>query len=202
MIVILLAVAGFAVSAAAGLWGGRALCAGVIPLADGPAPGDAHARFVVVVGAMVGGIAASRGLGPAPLTLLALVCGLLAAIWYCDIVRGIVPDVFTLVPLAALGVAALAAHRPEVLAAAAVPAIPFLIMAALTRGRGLGWGDVKLAALGGALVGMQSAVLLYGCASLAAIVVSRLRGRRMQPIAFGPYLVVAIVVPLALAAGA
>ena len=63
--------------------------------------------------------------------------------------RGVVPDVFTLVPLSAVAVAALAAHRPEVVLAALVPAIPFIVIASLTRGRGLGWGDAKLAALGG-----------------------------------------------------
>lgn len=201
MIVVVLALTGFALTAALGLWGARVLCDGIAPLADGPPAGNAHARIVVAVAALLGAAAAARGLGAAPLALFALVCGLLAAIWYADIMRGIVPDIFTVVPLGALGVAALAAHRPEVIAAAIVPAIPFVVMAALTRGRGLGWGDAKLAALGGALVGMQPAVLLFGCASLAAIVVSRVRGRRARPIAFAPYLVIAIMIPLALKAG-
>jgi len=201
MIVVLLALAGFAGSTAAGIWASRALCAGISPLADGPAPGDAHERWVILAGALLGALAAGHGLGLAPLALFAVVCGLLAAIWYADITRGIVPDVFTLVPLGAIAVAALAAHRPDVLLAAAIPTVPFVVLAALTHGRGLGWGDAKLAALGGALVGMQTAVLLFGCASLAAIVVSRVRGRRLQPIAFAPYLVVAIALPLGLQAG-
>lgn len=201
MIVVLLALAGFAGCAALGVWGSRLLCSGVAPLADGPPPGDAHERVVIAAAALLGAVAASRGLGAAPLALFAIVCGLLAAIWYADITRGIVPDVFTLVPLGAVAVAALAAHRPDVILAAAIPTVPFVVLAALTHGRGLGWGDAKLAALGGALVGMQTAVLLFGCASLAAIVVSRLHGRRLQPIAFAPYLVVAIALPLALQAG-
>jgi prepilin signal peptidase PulO-like enzyme (type II secretory pathway) len=83
-----------------------------------------------------------------------------------------------------------------VLLASAVPAIPFAVMAWRTKGLGLGWGDVKLVALGGALLGMQTAILAFALAAIAAIVVARVQRRTSEPLAFGPYLVAAIAVPL------
>jgi hypothetical protein len=51
--------------------------------------------------------------------------------------------------------------------------VPFAGLALFTRGHGMGWGDVKLAALG------------------------RTAGRARQPIAFGPYLAASIGAALA-----
>jgi prepilin signal peptidase PulO-like enzyme (type II secretory pathway) len=201
VIVVLLSMLGFAASAALGLLAARALCAGIASFPDGPQPGNPRTAAVVLVTALLGAVAASRGLGPAPLAIFAVVCGVLAAIWYADIVRGIVPDLFTLAPLGAIAVAAVLAHRFDIVLSTLIPTIPFVVLAALTRGRGLGWGDVKLAALGGALLGMQNAVLAFALASLAAVVITRVRSGHSGPIAFAPYLVVAIAVPLALQAG-
>lgn len=197
MTAILLAMAAFAAASALGCYAGRLMCIDAPVLADGPAPGDPRVPYVVAVASILGACAASRGMAPAPLGTFALLAGLLAAIWYADVARGIVPDAFTLLPLAAIGVAATLAHRPEILLAAVVTAIPFALLAALTGGRGLGWGDVKLGALGGALLGMQGAVLAFAAASLAAIIVARFRAEGGRPIAFGPYMVLAIVLPLA-----
>jgi prepilin signal peptidase PulO-like enzyme (type II secretory pathway) len=61
----------------------------------------------------------------------------------------------------------------------------------------LGWGDVKLAALGGAVLGAQVSVLVFAVASLAAVIVSRFRGvDKNEPIAFAPYLAAAIGVAI------
>jgi prepilin signal peptidase PulO-like enzyme (type II secretory pathway) len=91
--------------------------------------------------------------------------------------------------------------RWYVLLAAIVPAIPFAIMAWRTKGLGLGWGDVKLVALGGALLGMQTAILAFALAAVAAILIARIQRRTSEPLAFGPYLVTAIALPLAMVAG-
>jgi prepilin signal peptidase PulO-like enzyme (type II secretory pathway) len=56
----------------------------------------------------------------------------------------------------------------------------------------MGWGDVKLAALGGALVGMAGITLAAGAASLIVVLLSVARRRPRQPIAFGPYLAASI----------
>jgi prepilin signal peptidase PulO-like enzyme (type II secretory pathway) len=127
--------------------------------------------------------------------------GVLTAIWCVDVTRGIVPDALTLVPLAALVLAGLLTGRWYVLAAAAVPAIPFAYMAWRTKGMGIGWGDVKLVALGGALLGMQTAILAFALATAGAIVIAHLRRQSSEPIAFAPYLVAAIALPLTIAAG-
>jgi leader peptidase (prepilin peptidase)/N-methyltransferase len=183
-----------------GVYAARLVCAGIEPLADGPPSGNPHVPYVIGVCALLGGVAAARGLPPLMLAIFCLVCAVLTAIWYADIVCGIVPDLFSLLPLATIALAASLAGHWDVLISAGIPMIPFAVVAALTRGRGMGWGDTKLAGLGGALLGMQDAVLSFGVAYLIAIVISRFRADRTRPIAFAPYLVVGIAVPLALQA--
>jgi hypothetical protein len=43
---------------------------------------------------------------------------------------------------------------------------------------------------------MQTAILAFALAAIAAIVVARVQRRTSEPLAFGPYLVAAIAVPL------
>jgi leader peptidase (prepilin peptidase)/N-methyltransferase len=200
MLIVLLSMALFAASAALGSYASRLVCAGIEPFPDGPPSGNPRVPYVIAGCAVLGAVAAARGLPPMLLLIFCLVSGVLAAIWYADIVCGIVPDVFSLLPLVTIGIAAGFAGRWDVLLSAGIPMIPFVIVAAMTRGRGMGWGDTKLAGLGGALIGMQNAVLAFGIASVVAIVISRFRADRSRPIAFGPYLVVGIAVPLALQA--
>jgi leader peptidase (prepilin peptidase) / N-methyltransferase len=200
MLFVLLSMASFGVLSALGVYAARLVCAGIEPVADGPPSGNPQVPYVIGVCSLLGGVAAARGLPPLMLAIFCLVCGVLTAIWYADIVSGIVPDLFSLLPLGTIALAAGLAGRWDVIISAGIPMIPFAIVAALTRGRGMGWGDTKLAGLGGALLGMQGAVLSFGVASIVAIVISRFRSDRARPIAFAPYLVVGIVVPLALQA--
>jgi len=61
----------------------------------------------------------------------------------------------------------------------------------------MGWGDVKLAALGGAVLGVQTAILAAAGACLIATFVNVLQKRdKAQPIAFAPYLSSAIALGL------
>jgi prepilin signal peptidase PulO-like enzyme (type II secretory pathway) len=62
----------------------------------------------------------------------------------------------------------------------------------------MGWGDAKLVALGGAVLGAQASLAAFALSCFAAGVVSRFNGRRGMPIAFAPYLVIAVVGALAL----
>ena len=123
------------------------------------------------------------------LALAMLVCAPLIACWYSDVSRGIVPDVFTLLPLAALIVVALVLHTWEPIVAALVVAFPFALAASLSHGLGMGWGDVKLVALGGAVLGIEDAVLACMVACGLAILIAWLRGKGRDPVAFAPYLV-------------
>lgn len=66
----------------------------------------------------------------------------------------------------------------------------FLALWALTRGAGLGMGDVKLMAAAGLLLGWPRTVLamLLGCILGSVIHLIRMRGGEGKRLAFGPYL--------------
>jgi prepilin signal peptidase PulO-like enzyme (type II secretory pathway) len=108
-----------------------------------------------------------------------------------------IPDLFSLGALAVVVAASAFAHDWTPLLGALFVFVPFAAMAWLSKGRGMGWGDVKLAALGGALVGMFGITLAVVLASVAAYVVGRTGGRARRPIAFGPYLAASIGAALA-----
>ncbi len=200
LLAVLLGIVAFGAAAALGLYAATLICSTIESLPDGPPSGNPRVPYVIAASSLLGAVASARGMPLMMIAIFCLVCAILSAIWYADIVRGIVPDVFTLLPLAAIGIAAGMSGRWEVLVSALIPMIPFAITAWFTKGHGMGWGDVKLAGLGGALLGMQNAVLAFALASVVAIIVSRFRADRARPIAFGPYLVAGIAVPLALQA--
>jgi prepilin signal peptidase PulO-like enzyme (type II secretory pathway) len=194
MIVTALAFAAFAYAgslAAATYW------SSLEALEGAPVPQTPPIQLLIAGAAAIGAMCALRGAPGQALAIVAAMIAVLTAIWCVDVTRGIVPDMLTLVPLAALLIAGLLTGRWYVVLAAAVPAIPFAVMAWRTKGMGLGWGDVKLVALGGALLGMQTAILAFAVAAIGAIIVARVRRRTTEPIAFAPYLVTAIALPLA-----
>lgn len=163
---------------------------------DGPAPAQPPVLWLIGAAALIGGFVTLRA--PGDLVLLAALCGILAAICCTDIRYGIVPDVFTLLPLTALLAYAVVTRQWQIPISAAVPFIPFAIVAAISHGRGIGWGDVKLAALGGAVLGAPSATIAFTLSCFAAVAIAHLRGRRADPIAFAPYLAGAIAAALPL----
>ncbi len=176
---------------------GEAICKRVTPFEDGPAPGKPPAIALLVGSTLLGGILASRGLDLPGLAISALLCVALVAAWYCDVRCGIVPDTFTLLPLAIVLAVAAFSREWSALVSAAVVFAPFACAALLSRGRGMGWGDVKLAALGGAVLGVQTAILAAAAACIIATTVSALQKRgKSQPIAFAPYLSGAIALGL------
>jgi len=136
----------------------------------------------LVAGSLLGVLA-----GVAPLTL-AKVAGYLQS----DVlVRSPHWDVLALV--IGLGVAA---HDLAPAIGAVVVFVPFAAAALATRGRGMGWGDVKLAALGGALLGVAGATLAFLVAALTAYAIARTTGGLRRTIAFGPYLAASIAATL------
>ncbi|HEY0381268.1 MAG TPA: prepilin peptidase [Candidatus Elarobacter sp.] len=198
MIIILLAMVAFAGASALGLAAARSVCGTIAESpAGGPPPGVVPQRLLVIGAAVMGAAIAFRGLPLPALAIAWLACGLLTAIWASDVVRGIIPDMFTIVPLGAILLAAALAGHYEVLIAAVVPAVPFAFLAWRSGGLGLGWGDVKLAMLGGPLIGMQHALMAFAIGCLAAVVVARIRKVSHQPVAFAPYLASSIALPLA-----
>ena len=159
---------------------------------DGPPPGEPRIPILLAAAALVGAAIAGHATSPVQILTAAVLCVALTAIWCTDVRYGIVPDVFTLIPLAGVFLVAAVRHEWIVFASAGVPFIAFAIAASLSHGRGMGWGDVKLATLGGAVLGLEASLVAFSLSCLAAAVWAYARGKRDIPIAFAPYLIVAI----------
>ncbi len=187
----------FAAAALLGILAAEHICSRVVAFADGPPPGTPRPILIIGVMAAVGACVAVHGFAPSILIIGAVAAFALSGCWYCDVARGIVPDFFTLFPLGCLGLFAALQGEWKIVISALVPFVPFALAAAFSRGRGMGWGDAKLVALGGAVLGVQTSLLAFAGSCLVAGVVSRVSGRRGTPIAFAPYLVVAVAAALA-----
>ena len=190
----------FACLGAAGLVAATLLTSGVQPFEDGPRPGRPPSLLLLAGAGAIGIVLATHGLTPFDLAVAGLATGVLVACWSTDVIAGIIPDVLTLVPLGALIALQLAHGSFVILLSVLVPALPFAAGAILSKGRGIGWGDVKLAALGGALIGMTDAVVALGFASLVCGVAARYVLKRREAVAFAPFLCAAIGISLAVRA--
>lgn len=184
---LLFGAAGFAGRIVAEWWYGS-----VEPAPDGPPPLAVPGWMFVVVPACIGSAVGIHGAEPARMAILVLAVLALSVCAATDARTGMLPDLFTLGPLAALLALALP-HRDWLpLAGALFAFVPFAALAAASRGRGMGWGDVKLAAFGGALVGMSGMTIAVALAAGAAYALGRRRGQPQHLLAFGPYLTLAI----------
>ncbi|HTJ26151.1 MAG TPA: prepilin peptidase [Candidatus Limnocylindria bacterium] len=182
----------FAMLAWAGSRLADALSKNFTPHADGPSPVAFPRWPFAAVGALLGLTASLRDATPVHLTMEGVVLFALAACTACDLRVGMLPDVCTLGPLVLLlGLAALQHDWAPPLGAALI-GTPFAATALVSRGLGMGWGDVKLAALGGALLGAPNAALAFTFAAFAAYLIAWRTGGLRRPIAFGPYLAVSI----------
>lgn len=147
---------------------------------------------------------------PSPLTfvLLALSFSLLLLIALYDLEHLIIPDEFVY-PLIAVSlvVAALRVEAAgfETLLAGPLLALPFLLLALLSGGRAMGWGDVKLGLGVGLLLGIPGSVVAFlfsmwigGIVGAGTIALQRIGFAREGPaltmkseIPFAPFLVLA-----------
>lgn len=124
---------------------------------------------------------------------------LLIVIAFVDLDHLLVLDATTIVG-AGIGLAvALATHRLlPALEGAATGALIFGAIYALTRGAGMGLGDVKLAAMLGLFLGFPSmvsvvvAAFIIGAILAIPVLLARRRGRR-DALPFGPFLVMAAI---------
>jgi prepilin signal peptidase PulO-like enzyme (type II secretory pathway) len=190
MILIILATAAtYAAAAWLGVLLAEALYADHVPFEDGPASIKVPQWSFAAAGGLLGAVTAWHGASTAQLVTLGFVTVALVACTATDFACGLVPDVFTLLPLGALLVWFGLHGNFSPAFSALVVAVPFAAVAAFTRGLGMGWGDVKLAALGGAVLGASGAVLAFVIACAAVFVASRVLGERTRPIAFAPYIV-------------
>ena len=78
-----------------------------------------------------------------------------------------------------------------------MPPIPFAIAAFASRGRGMGWGDVKLVAFGGAVLGLETAVAAFCGACILAVLIAVWRKALKEPLPFAPYLAGSIAITMA-----
>jgi prepilin signal peptidase PulO-like enzyme (type II secretory pathway) len=180
---------------------GNAVAERLERLPGSPEPFNPPVPLLLAGCAIIGALTVPHAASIAQIAIVGIVLVALSAVWITDAKRGLVPDLFTLGPLGLLLLAALWQHQPSLLISAAIPFIPFAIAAALSKGRGMGWGDAKLVALGGAVLGAQTATLAFALACAVAVAVAYLRGRRAQPIAFAPYLAASIAITLPLGVG-
>lgn len=178
----------------------RVICADVSPADDGPPAGKPPYAVLTAASALVGAALVYTGATPLQLGVAALVLFTLVAAWCSDTQCGLVPDVFTLPPLAALLLFALAQHQWGIVLSAAVAFVPFALAAFFSHGRGMGWGDAKLVAVSGAALGLPLVVLTLAAACAAAAVVHRIARGPHAPIAFAPYIAAAtgLALPLGL----
>jgi prepilin signal peptidase PulO-like enzyme (type II secretory pathway) len=193
-----LAALAFALAGWAGTVAADALCTRRTPYADGPAPVAFVRAPFAAIGGGIGFALAAHGETPVHLAVLLVVMLGLAGCSAADLRCGALPDVLTLGPLALVVGLAAATRDGTPVAGAAFVAVPFACAAFASRGRGMGWGDVKLAALGGALLGGPGATLAFMLAALAAYIIARRTVGVRRPIAFGPYLAASIAVMLPL----
>jgi prepilin signal peptidase PulO-like enzyme (type II secretory pathway) len=168
------------------------------PFDDGPPPAEPPVQWIIAGAALVGAFAADRTGTAQNIVIQAIVICALSAIWCTDVRYGLVPDAFTLVPLAIVLGIAVFQHNPWPIASAIIAFVPFAVLAFFSKGYGMGWGDVKLAALGGAVLGGETALVAFAAGAVVAVVYAYLRGRPKRVMAFAPYLAGAIGIALPL----
>ncbi len=176
------------------------VCAGIPPADDGPPAGKAPQLLLIAAAAVLGAIMAYLGAPPLQLGVAAIVVFALVACWCSDAACGIVPDVFTLGPLAALLFFAAAQRNWWMIVSAILLIIPFGAAAIFSRGYGMGWGDVKLVALSGAVLGAPLGAFAMAIACAIAVIAHRFGKARNSPIAFAPYIaaLTGVALPLGL----
>jgi leader peptidase (prepilin peptidase) / N-methyltransferase len=140
---------------------------------------------------------------PAALALGLVFVAVLAAITLTDLERRVIPNAILLVG-SAIGIAIVAATDPASLperAIAAAGAFAFLLLVALIYPRGMGMGDVKLAAVMGLFLGASVVPALFVGIALGGIVGVTLllihgQDARKRAVPFGPFLALGGVVGL------
>ncbi len=140
---------------------------------------------------------------PAEMALGFALLATLAAITLTDLDRHVIPNAILAVS-AAVGLAIVVFMDPSSLperAAAAVGAGGFLLVAALAYPKGMGMGDVKLAAviglyLGSAVAPAMLVALAAGALVGVAMMVRDGAGARKRAVPFGPFLALGAVVGL------
>lgn len=142
-------------------------------------------------------VGAAFYLQPVLLVCMLAIVSLLLIIFYTDLFSGIIPDslVILLSVLAILRIVLLSLPLIPFLLTSVGAGLFFLGIFLLTKGRGIGFGDVKYACAMGLLVGFPYIItglyiaFLTGAAVALILVIARKKAFKSS-IAFGPFLVV------------
>lgn len=139
------------------------------------------------------------------LVFSALVLYSLVAIFFIDIDHGIIPDEI-LIFLAIIGFGYLGIFGRSMVVEHLISGLAafafFLLLFLVTRGRGIGFGDVKFAFIIGLLTGFPGVVValyvsfLTGAAISLILIIRKKKKMRGSTIAFGPFLVIGTIVSL------
>jgi leader peptidase (prepilin peptidase) / N-methyltransferase len=147
---------------------------------------------LTVIGGGVIALCALRGVSVSYGIALAFAC--LVICTASDLATGLIFDGVTVGAACGIGMCCLLAQTaPAALAGAGICIIPLLALYAVTRGRGIGLGDVKLGGIVGAGVGGIEALGAIGIAFVVGaiccvpLLVAR-RVRRGDRVAFAPFL--------------
>ena len=139
-----------------------------------------------------------------PLTLMLFVITMLVVIFITDLKYRIIPDEI-LVVLAVTFISFLAVFRGSLffphLLSGLLMAFFFLFLVIISRGKGMGLGDVKYAFIMGLILGFPKIIVAFYAAFLTGAVVSSiliLLGKKnvKSTLPFGPFLVVAALIAL------
>jgi Flp pilus assembly protein protease CpaA len=189
----------FGASAFLALQLARRLYGDVVPFADGPRPGQLRPAVPIVIAAFLGALLAGLGDDLPTLAFFDAISFALCAVVWTDVTRGIVGDWFTLPVIGlALALAALRGDIFPVSLSAAFVTAPFAIAALTSRGRGFGWGDVKLVALGALVLDLQTSIIMFALTCLVASAIAYALKRGKEPLPLAPYLAAAIALGLLL----
>lgn len=147
---------------------------------------------LICVSAACGAIFALRGLFWQDLAMATVICICLVACFHEAVSTDKMSDYFILIPLSSIMVAFIAQQNWPALCGPVIPFLPFALTAYMSKGKKMGWDDAKLAALGGAVLGVWLALLAFATACIAAAVVARLQNKTKEPILFAPYMIASI----------
>lgn len=178
---------------ASSAWFGYALSDFVIARRRGEVYGDLGPILIVVLCFVIGAIVGLRGTDPLHLLGLSLVVVSLVALVRCDVRVHWTPPWLSLVPLGSICTLAILQHAYWVPISALLVCLPFASIALMTKGAGMSWSDVRVAALGTSLLGLFPAVIAFSAAALLAAFV-QWGLRRRNSIQMAPYLIGATIV--------
>lgn len=155
--------------------------------------GDVHPAIAVGIACVAGALVGMDGIHALHLFALSLIVVSLVALARCDVRMHWTPPWISLVPLGFIVAFAVLGRAYWLPVSSLAVSLPFASVALMTKGAGMSWSDVRVAALGTALVGFFPAVITFAAAGLLSAFVQWGLHRR-NSIQMAPYLICATVV--------